>query len=55
MTDPQEAYRIWQGADHQDSDPWAASPRSLMFRFGLLCGLGGLFIGLLTMAIFVAH
>lgn len=53
MNDFQTTFRRNEGADYPVSDTWAATPRGLMFRFGFLCGLCGLFIGILATAIFV--
>ena len=53
MNDIQTTYRSHEGSDYPHSDPWAATPRSLLFGVGLLSGLSGLFIGWLSFAIFV--
>jgi hypothetical protein len=53
MNDFQTTYRRNEGADYPHSDPWAATPRGLLFRACLLSGLSGLFIGWLSFAIFV--
>lgn len=51
MTDPQEAYRRWEGIDSPLEDGGAAFDQRLRL---VLCGIViGCAIGLLTMAIFV--
>lgn len=53
MADPQNNFRRFEGLDHPEHDPWAMTPKDIMYRFGFLCGLAGLFVGWLSNAIFI--